>query len=200
MEAVDVAETAMIRLGRTSGQAVEGASIKGVYFNGATNVDTIIYPLNVNGIDVSGCHFRSYNTAVFSSGDTLNGRYQANYQDGDVFSDANHAKGWQHDPLAFTIADDAFINFTVPNTYGVIEIYARNGDSYGIATYDLSTPATTKIAGSADFEVTTGALAGTTGSDADLTFSANDGNSRLYIENRLGSSLEIVFNLKENFN
>lgn len=196
MEGVNASETAGIRLGRDAGTAVTGCSIVGMYFNAATYWDYVIVPDNVDGITIQGCDFRSYNTAAIASGTVVRGRYTGNYASDKVWNVANHSTGWDA-RLEFTLADDDFFNFTTVNQQGVLEVYCRNGATAGLMVYDLDTPATALLYNTADVAVTTGALAGTTGTNGFLTLSASATNDRLYIENRLGSSVDVVFTLRE---
>ena len=60
--------------------------------------------------------------------------------------------------------------------YGTAEIWCVNGAVVG-----------TRISGSSTFEVTTGALTGTTGTDAKFTISPHS-DGKIYVENRLGAT------------
>lgn len=91
-----------------------------------------------------------------------------------------------------TIADDAAVLFDIGETDGATVIVAANSSSAPSGMLWVRTTATTactKIIMSNDgaAEVNTGVLAGTTGSDAHVTFSAH--TTGLYIENRRGSAL-----------
>jgi hypothetical protein len=97
-----------------------------------------------------------------------------------------------------TMADDTAFSFIPLRTHGIVQVFSHNSSTfYGVATYralssghdcDLITGGST----TANVEVTTGALAGTTGTDAKFTISAHT-NGRVYFENRLGSSVNIDF-------
>lgn len=90
-----------------------------------------------------------------------------------------------------TIADDAATSFTPVNTVGRIAISGPSAALTGDVFFDAVTPACAAIVAAADIETTTGALAGTSGSDAKLTISAHtDGD--VYVENRTGASISIV--------
>jgi hypothetical protein len=93
-----------------------------------------------------------------------------------------------------TIADDAVLSITPTAVTGIIEISSTTDATvYGIVTYRAaSTPFAQIIAGGSNFETSTSVLAGTTGNDTKVTFSANSGGT-LYLENRRGGS--IVFRI-----
>lgn len=93
---------------------------------------------------------------------------------------------------AVTINDDAATSFTPINSGGflLLRIAAGTGaGSFALITYDAitGTAYATLMIGSANIAVTTGALAGTTGTDGKLTISAHT-DGKIYIENRLGGT------------
>lgn len=89
------------------------------------------------------------------------------------------------------INDDSVVSFTPPYQNGVIVISLQvDGGTYGgivnFTAQSGGTASTTKWAGGANLNVTTGILTGTTGSDAKVTVSAaTDG--KIYLENRIGN-------------
>ncbi len=95
-----------------------------------------------------------------------------------------------------SITDDSVTSFTPGNAIGAILITPRAStysDCWGMAVYRASaTVFTVKALGSAIFDVTTGALAGTTGTDGHITVSAHT-DGKIYIENRRGSSISIHY-------
>jgi hypothetical protein len=99
--------------------------------------------------------------------------------------------GWTRQHM--NINDDSFISFTPPGRWGILELGSDEvKTTFAIIGYECdATPAIIKHFGSANVEVTTGALTGTTGTDATITVSAADG--LIYIENRFGSA--VVFNV-----
>lgn len=93
-----------------------------------------------------------------------------------------------------TLADDTVFSFIPARTHGTVQIWSYNASTVfamchfiGVGTAD-----TDLIAGSttSNVERAIGALTGTTGTDGKITISAHT-NGRLYIENRLGSSIDI---------
>jgi hypothetical protein len=86
-----------------------------------------------------------------------------------------------------SIADDAVTSFTPPEATGTILVTVANNPDAVHAVFD-DAPSMTQISlAGTKFELTTGVLAGTTGTDAKATVSiANTGV--VYIENRLGAT------------
>lgn len=92
---------------------------------------------------------------------------------------------------SFSIADDGFDTIS-PNTESgliLITIPGLAANRQGIIAFDVDSGGATTvlISPTGDIEVTTGALAGTTGTDVKLTVSAHT-DGLLYVENRLGAS------------
>jgi len=87
------------------------------------------------------------------------------------------------------IADDNFTSFTPGKTHGILCMSCQNTSIGCIIGYEATaTPSITIIAqNGTSFEVTTGALNGTTGSDAHFTISTHT-DGKIYLENRLGST------------
>ena len=88
------------------------------------------------------------------------------------------------------IADDDVHSFTPAISQGFMLYRKLMGATNALISYDAITGTAycTKIAGSADVEVRTGALTGTTGTDGKLTISAHT-DGKIYINNRLGSTI-----------
>jgi hypothetical protein len=91
------------------------------------------------------------------------------------------------------IDTDDFTSFTPTEDIGVIMVYARN-NSYKqwniMVNYrTVATHFTVKMFGYANFDVTTGALNGTTGTDGHCTISADSADGKIYIENRSGGTV-----------
>ena len=92
------------------------------------------------------------------------------------------------------VADDAVYSYTPTFPIGSMIIHVK--ESAGIAVSALlayritTTHASAHIAGAATVEVATGALTGTDGNDAVVTVSPNSADGKIYIENRLGDSLQ----------
>jgi len=94
-----------------------------------------------------------------------------------------------------TIADDAVFSATLGETYGSIVEVTSAGQlaESGAMIFETTGTATSAIVwGGADFEVTTGVLAGTTGTDVKTTVSITDAGV-LYIENRNGNTRSYRF-------
>jgi hypothetical protein len=97
-----------------------------------------------------------------------------------------------------TIADDAVFSFKPQRTHGTVQFWSYNASTVFAMCHFIAvgTADTDLIAGSttSNVERATGALTGTTGTDAKITISAHT-NGQLYIENRLGSSIDIDFSV-----
>lgn len=91
---------------------------------------------------------------------------------------------------SLALSDDTATSFTPSKDRLYVIVHSINGaGNYGTAELWCVDGAVvgTKISGSATFEVTTGALAGTTGTDGKFTLSAHS-DGKIYVENRLNSS------------
>ena len=89
-----------------------------------------------------------------------------------------------------SIADDAVFSFTPPFTSGFILVHTANGAATKrvMAQYCTSgTAVMNAINIGTDYNVSTGALTGTTGTDTKVTVSAHT-DGKIYIENRSGST------------
>ena len=108
-------------------------------------------------------------------------------KDGNIDLDAGNLAG----SLA-TIDDDGVTSFTPGKAIGIILVYGRATGykaNYGIISYRTSaTHYTQLMVTGTDIEVATGALTGTTGTDAKFTVSADSATAKIYIENRLGAA------------
>jgi hypothetical protein len=90
------------------------------------------------------------------------------------------------------ILDDTVYSFTPPNAAASIWIAATNDSTVG-GVYLIRAAATVycaSLVSASNVNVTTGVLAGTTGTDGKLTVSAHS-DGKIYIENRRGASLTI---------
>lgn len=87
------------------------------------------------------------------------------------------------------LADDTATSFTPGRTHGIMLMSCQNTSIGVVVGYEVgATPSITIIAqNGTSFEVTTGALAGTTGSDAKFTLSTHT-DGKIYLENRLGGT------------
>jgi len=95
---------------------------------------------------------------------------------------------------ASTVADDTAISmpaFEAGDT-GIIQVAFSNGE-YAIFLWETTgTPSLVNIQKSANVDLTTGALTGTTGTDGKTTIAITvDGTRQIYIENRSGGAMNI---------
>lgn len=93
--------------------------------------------------------------------------------------------------------DNTATSFTPTNPSGffLLRIAISTGaGSFALLSYDAISPTAyaTLMIGSANIAVTTGALAGTTGTDGKLTISAHT-DGKIYVENRLGGTAYIGY-------
>lgn len=90
-----------------------------------------------------------------------------------------------------SIADDGVYSFTAPHDTGRLELIGASSSGisayFAVVDYETSTPWTRAVTVGTDVNVTTGVLAGTTGSDAKVTISAHS-DGKIYIENRSGGA------------
>lgn len=92
---------------------------------------------------------------------------------------------------AATIADDAATSFALQGSYGIIALLASFTTCAGLFAYRSSggTLAQLAVATGSLIELRTDQpLTGTTGTDGKVTLSLNSADSKIYIENRSGSS------------
>lgn len=117
------------------------------------------------------------------------GRYLVTY-DGTQFLLVNPST-YLGNTLNLTIADDdvAVISFNASSARGLVAISSTiSASAHGIAAFRCSDFVfCTELAGNSVFDVTTGALTGTTGTDGSVTVSPHT-DGKLYIENRNGGS------------
>jgi hypothetical protein len=101
------------------------------------------------------------------------------------------------DPTEITLNDNqaCFVQFSAA-ARGICVISSNAASAQaGVIHFrcgDASTHATS-IAKTSDMNVTTGQLAGTTGTDAKVTFSADSATNRIYLENRIGTVRAFTF-------
>ena len=95
------------------------------------------------------------------------------------------------DRREFTIADDTAVSFTPIRSYGTIEIASVSSSLNNMALYRATaTPQCELYRVSSGTAVTTGILAGTTGTDTNFTISAHT-DGKIYLENRRGGSVTV---------
>ncbi|KHQ50273.1 hypothetical protein [Mameliella alba] len=102
------------------------------------------------------------------------------------------------DVAATFIADDAVTTYALPQDEGFIRVYAENNANvWALFHYraDSGNEATGEIGKGSAVTLSTAVLAGTTGADAAVTISVNDGT--LYIENRMGGTLGFRFDASD---
>jgi len=90
------------------------------------------------------------------------------------------------------MADNTAISFTPIKSRGILLLSPAGtaggmGNLIGLVYYDTVAPATQILVVGSNVEVATGALTGTTGSDAKVTVSAHT-DGKIYFENRIGYS------------
>lgn len=100
--------------------------------------------------------------------------------------------GWNS--VSVEVGDDTAVSFTPPNPAGAILLHDA-ASQFAQAIFNTATPAMTAMfTVSGNVVLTTGILAGTTGTNGKLTISAaSDG--RIYIENRLGAVRTIAYSV-----
>ncbi|MDD9731614.1 hypothetical protein PVW46_17055 [Mameliella sp. AT18] len=102
------------------------------------------------------------------------------------------------DVAATFIADDDVTTYDLPQDEGFIRVYAENNANvWALFHYraDSGNEATGEIGKGSAVTLSTAVLAGTTGADAAVTISVNDGT--LYIENRMGGPLGFRFDASD---
>lgn len=99
------------------------------------------------------------------------------------------------DRRSITLADDAATSFTPLVTAGLMKFTADESLLCGIVRYRVgATPQCSILDIQSNQAATTGALAGTTGTDTNFTFSTHT-DGKIYIENRRGASITMVLEL-----
>jgi hypothetical protein len=138
-------------------------------------------------------------THAITTGQTVNDHHDKSHShtvadgSGAIASDQNISTTKNYQGQTASINDDAATSFTPGAAAGIIVISHRNSaysTAWGVVAYSTGQPFTTALVVSANCNVTTGVLAGTTGTDGKMTVSAHT-NGKLYIENRLGVTISI---------
>jgi hypothetical protein len=118
------------------------------------------------------------------------GQTPSSTRNGSIFTEGPRAVG------SVALADDTAFAFKPERTQGVVQIWSPTGSThYGMARFIAIGTADCDLVGSvstADIEVTTGVLTGTTGTNAKITISAAN-TGVIYIENRMGGEVTIDF-------
>ena len=91
-----------------------------------------------------------------------------------------------------SVADNGVYSFTPTKAIGLLVLAPQGttgsmGAILGLIYFDTGTPATATLVVGASVNITTGALTGTTGTDAKITVSAHT-DGKIYIENRIGGA------------
>lgn len=99
--------------------------------------------------------------------------------------------------FAATIADDTATNIDIAvSGYGKLEVWFSNASNGLIATWDAvgtyQLVAMSELQGLSTIDQTTGVLAGTTGTDGRFTVSIDSGTNKIYFENRMGFSTNVI--------
>jgi hypothetical protein len=127
---------------------------------------------------------------TLANGVTIDG---VSLKDGDFKSGLGAVTGYVG---ASNLADDTAISFTPTNAFGVVIMNARNttySNFWCIAEYrTIATNFIVAMAAGANVAVTTGALAGTTGTDGNVTLSVNSVDGKMYLENRRGGAISLT--------
>ncbi len=156
--------------------------------SGTASVTITIYPgdpFSEAYIDAVSLYATSLTVSLYFAPDlTLTGANMA-VPDGNVYSGDSDS-----------MADDSAISFTPGKTNSFMLVYAvgSEGTTYGLVLFNTDTPTVTSISAGSALAVTTGVLAGTTGTDTKLTISAHT-DGKVYIENRLGSTKTVKYTL-----
>lgn len=94
-----------------------------------------------------------------------------------------------------SIADNAAVSFDLPAETGLLAVWTADGESDTAGIYTFKYTATAKIEAIVEgtaMTPATGALAGTTGVDTDLTVSVHT-DGKAYIENRRGAAVIVKY-------
>ena len=131
------------------------------------------------------------NTGIWVGNDTVGTTPSANRAGASIIMEGPRAAG------VTTMADDTAFAFIPERKNGVVRVWTHGAATvFGAVTYrtEISLRAVLDSGtATANVNVTTGVLAGTTGTDAKFTVSAADG--AIYFENRLGSSITVDFSV-----
>lgn len=98
--------------------------------------------------------------------------------------------------------NNTVISFTPRFGEGFLSFIANNSPQFNGMIYyraEAGGVSVQKVWGGADFEVTTGALTGTTGTNLKMTISAHT-DGKIYIENRVGSTIQTMWTIFNEFN
>lgn len=92
-----------------------------------------------------------------------------------------------------TIGDDSVHSFAPQKDFGKIVVQDGNAE-VGEILFDISSGAITEVADlNGNIATSTSSLSGTTGTDGNLTISADNSNTQIDIENRLGGSRTVRY-------
>lgn len=96
-----------------------------------------------------------------------------------------------------SISDDSVYSFTPNQTAGNLSVSVlTSNQASGLVYFRCNTATQTRLhAGGTTIAVTTGALTGTTGADNFLTVSTSNATGLIYIENRLGANVQVVYTI-----
>jgi hypothetical protein len=129
------------------------------------------------------------NTGVWNNNRSP-GQTPASTRNGSIITEGPRAAG------VVVMADDTAFGFRPERLQGVVQIWSSGSSThYGMARYIVVGSVDCDLVGSvstADIAVTTGVLAGTTGTDGKLTISAAN-TGVIYFENRMGGEVTIDF-------
>ena len=98
--------------------------------------------------------------------------------------------GTKFNSFTYTLADDTATSFTPPSTSGLLIVTAGGSSRYALYNYTVVSGQAANfnsVSAGVNILQTTGALTGTTGTDAKATISGHT-DGKIYIENRLGAS------------
>jgi hypothetical protein len=100
-------------------------------------------------------------------------------------------------PATQTVSDDASVSLTPPDNFGKILVHDGNAE-VGEFLFDISSGSITEVADlNGNFATSTSSLSGTTGTDGNITVSADSSNTQIDIENRLGGSRDITYLIQQ---
>jgi len=111
-------------------------------------------------------------------------------KDGDVIPGTDGGIGYSG--TSGSMGDDSAYSFAASNGFLLFRSVSNNGLHGLIEFRSGGTDWTNIVAATANVEVTTGALAGTTGTDAKFTVSTHT-DGKIYFENRIGAARTIVY-------
>lgn len=148
--------------------------------NCSSTVRTAGYGFRVDAADNVGDVYAYSSSSDFTGAGAFTGTFKVMEMNGLL---------WGANRVQIALADDTATNITPPDSAGSMIISC--GNDVGVAAYinyrAASSPFCQKNSGGADTNVTTGVLAGTTGTDVKYTVSAHT-DGKIYLENRKGAS------------